>query len=532
MKLKVVFCFVLAAIVAFPLAAKTPKLKANYDILSYQISLKVLPQSKRIEGQNIIQIVALKSLTKIELDLFPQLSITGVNFGNGNLPVQRDSNSFIISFPKSLKKGDTVSFAVNYVGMPIIAKKAPWDGGFVWDKDSDGKPWIGLACEGLGASCWLPCKDQWNDEPNWVKVKVIVPQGLIGVSNGKLVGQLKRPDGFSEFDWYVSSPINHYNISINVANYEHIEDVYLNAKGERLSLNYYVLAKNFVVAKTHFQQVKRMLQTFEGYFGLYPFYEDGYKLVETPYWGMEHQSCVAYGNNYENNKFGFDFIIVHESGHEWFANSLTASDKADMWIHESFTTYSEALYVEKQFGSPRAIQYLEGQKGNIKNKLPMIGPRDINYERPDNDLYYKGTWILHTMRSILDNDTLWFNTLKDLNQHFYHQTITSKQVEDFLIKRTGYDFGTFFKQYLYVAELPEVQYFMIEKNGLNELHYRLNAKEKRLKLPVKVTLGKEKFDFLVFDNKWRIYDLPYTNSADFLVDQKHFLLKVKQIEKN
>jgi aminopeptidase N len=272
-----------------------------------------------------------------------------------------------------------------------------------------------------------------------------------------------------------------------------------------------------------------MLKTFEGYFGKYPFYQDGYKLVETPYWGMEHQSCVAYGNNYENNRFGFDFIIVHESGHEWFGNSITAYDKADMWIHEGFTTYSEALFVEKQYGKARSVQYLLGQKGNIKNATAMVGKPFANMKHPDNDIYYKGAWMLHTMRSILDNDTLWFNTLKDLNRKFYHKIVKGTEVENFISARTNYDFKPLFNQYLRHAELPVFEYFIVNKNGLNELYYHINANVKTLRLPIKVALSKGNFDFVMAEKKWQVYDLPYISVDDFKVDEQHFLINVKKI---
>ncbi len=512
--------------------AKTPKLRNNYDVLSYSVTLKVQPEKKFIEGANKITICAIKDLRSIELDLFPQLQISAINGTIDNIPFARDSNTFKLQFSQKIRKGDTVTFTVNFSGKPIEAKNAPWDGGFVWAKDSNNNSWVGLACEGVGPSCWFPCKDEWNDEANTSSVKLIVANGLIGVSNGRLLSKKIRMDGFTEFDWQELSPINTYNISINIADYAHLEDVYLNEKGEQLSLDYYVLKDNVARAKTHFQQAKRMLQSFEKYFGPYPFYKDGYKLVETPYWGMEHQSCVAYGNNYQNNKFGFDFIIVHESGHEWFANSITASDKADMWIHEGFTTYSEMLYVEKQYGAARAVQYIAGQKNNIKNATPMIGPYGVNYNRTDNDLYYKGAWILHTMRGIIDNDTLWFNTIKDLNKTFYHQIVTSKQLEDFFCSRTSYNFKAFFEQYLYQAKLPVLEYFIVEKDGLNELHYRLNANVKSLKLPVKVTLSKGAFDFLTFTKRWQIIDLPYSNPADFKIDEKHFLVELRKVNAN
>lgn len=516
-------------LVSNQLLGKNPKLKDNYNLISYHISIKVQPELKSLEGSNTVTFAAISNLNKLELDLFPQMKVSAVSYCGKNISFTRDSNSFNIQFPKTIKANDTATFIVFFSGKPIVAQKAPWDGGFVCSKDSSGFDWVGLACEGIGSACWLPCKNQWNDEPESVSMKLIVPKGLIGVSNGKFIGSKNRLDGFTEFDWQVISPINEYNISINIGNYEHIEDIYINAKNERLTLDYYVLAQNVSKAKTHFQQVKRMLASFESLFGPYPFYTDGYKLVETPYWGMEHQSCVAYGNNYLNNNFGFDFIIIHESGHEWFGNSITASDKGYMWIHEGFTTYSEALYVEKQFGKLRAIQYLNTQKGNIKNMKRLIGPIGVNYNRHDNDNYYKGTWMLHTMRNILDNDTLWFNTLKELNKVFYHKIVTSKQIEDFIIKRTAYDFRPFFNQYLYHQNIPIIEYYIIEKNGLNELHYRLKADVSALQIPVKVTLTKGQFEFLNFEMRWKIYDLPYSDENEFRLDESNFLVGLKKI---
>lgn len=506
------------------------KLRASIDIKSYLITLKVVPDKHYIEGINDIGFKIVKPVKVLQLNLFANLAISTVVFENKILSFKRDSNTFYVYLPRKLKKNDTAHVVIYYSGIPVTAKKAPWDGGFVWAQDSAGKPWVGLACEGLGASCWLPCKDHWSDEPEQVTMNLVVPTGLTGVSNGRLSRQRNLNNGFTEFQWKVSYPINHYDITVNIGDYAHIRDLYLNETYGQLTLDYYVLKLNSASAKTHFQQTKRMLQTFEKYFGPYPFINDGYKLVETPYWGMEHQSCIAYGNNYQNNKFGFDFIIIHESGHEWFANSITANDKADMWLHESFTTYSEALYVEKQYGIARSIQYLSGQKGNIKNELPMIGTRNIAYSRPDNDIYYKGAWILHTMRNILDNDTLWFNTIYDLSTIYRHTILSSKEVETFISKRTRYDFSNFFQQYLYRAKLPKFEYYIKPNNGLNELHYRLNAEIRGLELPVKITLAKNKFEFVTATKKWQIIDLPFENPEDFKVDLNHFLIGVKKVE--
>ncbi len=506
------------------------KLRASFDIKSYLITLKVVPEKRYIEGINDIGFKIVKPLKVLQLNLFANLSISNIVFENKTISFSRDSNTFYVYLPRKLKKNDTAHVIIYYSGIPVQAKKAPWDGGFVWAQDSAGKPWVGLACEGLGASCWLPCKDHWSDEPEWVTMNLVVPTGLTGVSNGRLTRQRNLNNGFTEFQWKVTYPINHYDISVNIGDYSHIQDLYLNETYGQLTLDYYVLKINSASARTHFQQTKRMLQTFEKYFGPYPFKNDGYKLVETPYWGMEHQSCIAYGNNYVNNKFGFDFIIIHESGHEWFANSITANDKADMWLHESFTTYSEALYVEKQYGIARSVQYLAGQKGNIKNELPMIGPRNIAFNRPDNDIYYKGTWILHTMRNMLDNDTLWFNTLYDISTRFKYAICTSKEIETFISARTGYNFNNFFQQYLYRAKLPVFEYYIKPNNGLNELHYRLKADIRGLEIPVKITLAKNKFEFVTATKKWQIIDLPFENPDDFKVDLNHFLIGVKHIQ--
>ena len=510
------------------LQAKENRLQSVYDVLHYQIELKILPDNQEITGSNQFKIRALKGFKSISFNLFRQFTISSVIYDKKVLPLSRNNNDCIIIFPETIKKGDTLSFTVHYSGKPTVAKNAPWDGGFVWQKDSNQKPWVGLACEGLGAASWLPCKDQWDDEPNGVNVNLRVPKGLVGVSNGRLLRKKSYPDGTDGFEWEVSSSINHYNITVNVGDFKHWEDHYVSANGKILSLNYYVLEYNLAQAKTHFQQVKRMLKAFEFYFGAYPFYKDGYKLVETPYWGMEHQSCVAYGNNYKNNKYGFDFIIVHESGHEWFANNITAKDKADMWIHEGFTTYSEALYVEHQFGFPRAVQYLTEQKEKIKNESPLIGLRGVNYNRPDNDNYYKGTWILHTLRNCLGNDTMWFNTLKDMNEYFRHQTVTSKQIEEYISVRTQTDWKPFFDQYLRTKDLPVLEYFLVKKDGLNELHYRLKSPVRKLKLPVKVTLGKDKYEYLVFEKKWKIIDLPYSDVSLFKINEGSFLVDWKK----
>lgn len=499
--------------------------EAEIDVLSYEIALDIHPARKYISGSNTIAFAVLKPGEVCVFKLAPQLKLLSIS---NQVAFERVREKVLVSLAPSVKKGDTLKLVFTFEGVPQVAKNAPWDGGFVWSQDSAANPWIGMACEGIGAHSWLPCKDTWDDEPNHVTFHLTVPKGLMGVSNGRLV-QTKTNETTTTFTWQVNNPINHYNIAINVGKYAHIQDYYPSATGDTLALDFYVLEANYLAAKTHFQQSKRMLKAFEHFFGKYPFYEDGYKLVETPYWGMEHQSCIAYGNQYENNNFGFDFIIIHESGHEWFANSLTAQDKADMWIHESFTTYSESLFVEYYFGKPRALQYLQSQQTKISNQKPMIGKYGSYHQFTDNDIYYKGAWMLHTIRNMIDNDTLWFNTLRDLNKRFYHQTITSKDVEQFLSERTRHNLAPFFDQYLRNANLPVLEYYIKERNGLNELHYRLKSDVKGLEMTVLVTLAKDKFDFLSAGSNWKIIDLPYEDVANFRMDTTKFLVETKLV---
>ncbi len=515
--------FALLAICLFSLAF--PAKEASINVLSYDISLTVNPSTKLISGANNIRFLVLKPGDICVFKLAPNLKLLSID---KQISFQRIQERILVNLPQNVSKGDTLSFKFVYEGTPQVAKNAPWDGGFVWQQDSSGNPWVGMACEGIGAHSWLPCKDTWDDEPSSVTLRLTVPKGLIGVSNGRLV-QTEQKENTSTFTWQTNNPINHYNIAINVGKYALIKDFYINEKGDTLSLDFYVLEDNYKKAKTHFQQSKRMLKAFEHFFGKYPFYEDGYKLVETPYWGMEHQSCVAYGNNYENNSFGFDFIIIHESGHEWFANSLTAQDKADMWLHESFTTYSESLFVEYYFGKSRAIQYLQNQKAKIKNELPMIGKYGTHHQFTDNDIYYKGAWMLHTLRGMIDNDTLWFNTLRDLNKKYYHQIITTKEVEQFLSERTRMKLALFFEQYLRTPNLPVLEYYITKHNELNELHYRLQSSIKGLEMPILVTLAKDKFDFITAGANWKIIDLPYEDVSNFRIEESKFLVQTKLI---
>lgn len=469
----------------------------------------------------------------MQIDLSGLLKINQIRFEQQVCNIRRDSNRVFVQLPRGIKSGETGRLEVYYQGKPRVAKKAPWDGGFVWSRDSSGMPWIGVACEGVGASVWMPCKDVWNDEPDSIDVRLEVPKGLTGVSNGKLMGVAAGSvKDYEVFHWKVSNPINHYSITVNVGNYAHLTDSLTDINGTQIKLDYYVLKGNEEKALHHFKQVGGMLTGFGYYFGPYPFSNDGYKLVEAPYWGMEHQSCVAYGNQYKNNSFGFDFIIIHESGHEWFANSITADDPAEMWIHESFTTYSEALYVEYFQGYERSLDYLNTQKGLIVNKVPMVGPRGVNFHnRSDNDIYYKGTWMLHTMRNVLNNDSIWFRTLKGFALKYQKQIINTATVLAYFNEATGRSWDAFFRQYLYGTNLPLLEYkFDRQPDGTLVVRYRMQQAVKGLEMQLQVTVTKGRWDVITPQQSWQLLDLNYFDEQDFKIRRDAYLIEIRKLK--
>ena len=376
-----------------------------------------------------------------------------------------------------------------------------------------------------------------------MRITSAVPNGLMSVSNGNLRSTLHcnpyskkkkkqhvlSVNGYTEFEWFVSYPINNYDVTLNIADYAHIQDVYVSKyTRKKLPLDYYVLKSNTEKATTHFLQVKPMLAIYEKYFGTYPFWNDGYALVETPYWGMEHQGAVAYGNNYKNNAYGFDFIIIHESGHEYFGNSLSCNDHAEMWIHESFTTYMEAIYLESLKGYPTSVEYLIGQKKRIQNKTPMIGPMGVNYEGPDSDIYFKGTWMLHTIRNIVDNDTKWFDALKGLTTKFARQNVTSEQGINYLSAQTGLNLNPYFDLYLRTNIIPLLEY-KVQKEG-EELHifYRWSNTPANFSMPVVVQIGNEVKKRITPTNEWQKISVHSTENQHITIDTSSFLVEASE----
>jgi aminopeptidase N len=478
----------------------TPE-RAWWDLQHYDLTVMVQPAKKAISGKNIIKYKVVKAGEMMQIDLQDPLELVSATQDGEALRWERDGkNVYFIALSKAQTVGKEYIIELEYRGKPKEAINAPWDGGFSWGQDKEKKPFIATSCQGLGASVWWPCKDHMYDEPDkGMDITLVVPDTLVGVSNGRLIETKNLPGGLKSFKWRVTNPINNYGVNANIGNYTFIYDTYQGEKGE-LTLQYYVLATNAAKAKVHFEQVKPMLKAFEHWFGAYPFYEDGYKLVEVPYLGMEHQSSVTYGNKYMNGYLGqdlsgsgwgkkFDYIIVHESGHEWFANNITYEDIADMWIHESFTTYSECLYVEYHYGKAAGAEYVTGMKKNISNDKPIIGTYNVN-EEGSGDMYYKGANILHTLRQLLEDDQKWQQILRDMNKDFYHQIVTGKQIEDYLVMKTKIPLQEFFEQYLRTTMIPKLE----TRKSKKGIEYRYTNIIKGFDMPVQVTIdGKEQW---------------------------------------
>ena len=445
-----------------------------YDVVHYELDLRIDPVQQTVVGFNRIAYHVVQPFDSLQIDLFANLVIDSIRQGNVTLRFRRNHNAVFVTFPETQTVKDSNYIQVFYHGRPLPAKRAPWDGGFVWQRDGSGKPWLGTACQGTGASSWWPCKDHQSDEPETMTMRFTAPSELTCASNGRLGGTTINNDGTTTWTWNVSYPINNYNVTLNLADYAHFRDFFIGINGDSLSLDYYVLKYNERQAREHFRQVQTMLACFEKKFGPYPFYRDGFKLIETSYWGMEHQSAIAYGNAFQNNQYGFDFIIIHESGHEWFGNLLSCADNADMWLHESFTTYAEAVYVECQYDYATGVKYMVDMRYNIADNNPIIGPYNVNFQGTgnDNDMYYKGAWMLHSFRSQLANDSLFFSILRGLLSEFGYVTTNSDAVLSYLTQRAGSQYNTFFDQYLRYPDPPYLLMKKKKKKGGTEITAR------------------------------------------------------------
>lgn len=510
--------------------------RACYDVGYYDLTVQVHPDSRLIEGINRMTIAATADFTQLQFDLFENMHIKQVTFDDEVLSFQRVYNAVFITLPAPAKKGTQHTMQVDFSGNPVVAKTPPWDGGFVWEQDNNGNPWVGVACEGIGASLWWPNKDHLSDEPDSMKIHLVVPDTLVGVSNGRLLGISETAPGWKQYDWSVSYPINNYNVTVNIGKYASFTDTYVNEHGN-LALNYYVLEPNLEKARKHFAQVKPMMQCFEHYFGEFPFWRDGYKLVETPYLGMEHQSAIAYGNGYQKGYAGmdysriglnFDYIIIHETGHEWWGNSVSCSDIADLWIHEGFCTYAEALYVECLHGRDTSLAYINAKKNHVENTNPIIGTYNLNREGAG-DMYNKGMLLLHTLRTVVNNDSLWFSIIKGIAVDFKYKTTSSAEIENYISVKAGMDLRYFFDQYLRHAQLPVFEYKLKKKNKV--LEYRWAADVSDFRMPLDVTTAPAVFSRMYPTTSWQTMNVSLGKKDAFAVAEHHYYIAVENRNK-
>ena len=473
----------------------TPE-RAWWDLTYYHLDIKVEPDKKYISGSNTVGYKVLESNKVMQIDLQKPMNITSITSKNKELKFTREGNAYFVELRKKQKKGDVNYIKINYEGFPKEAIRAPWDGGLSWKKDENDNHFIATSCQGLGASVWWPNKDHMYDEVDSMLISVNVPKNLTNVSNGRLKKITELDDDTRTFDWFVTNPINNYGVNINIGDYVNFSEVYKGEKGD-LDIDNYVLSYNLEKAKEQFKQVPMMIEAFEHWFGPYPFYEDSFKMVEVPYLGMEHQSSITYGNKFQNGYLGrdlsgsgwglkFDYIIIHEGGHEWFANNITYKDVADMWVHEGFTCYSENLYVDYFFGKEASAEYVIGTRRGISNKKPIIGQYDVNREG-SGDMYSKGANLLHTIRQLTNNDELWRQTLRGLNEEFYHSTVTTKEIEEYISNSIEIDLSRVFDQYLRDYRIPVFEYEI--NNGI--LSYRWNNVIEGFDMPIEVKIDGE-----------------------------------------
>jgi len=466
--------------------------RANNDLLYYHLDVRLDPERRFLSGKNTIRFRMLSDDDRIQIDLHQALNVDSIMFGHTPLKYTREERAVFIDFPETLKKGRTASIDFYYSGTPAETGRrgaGGGGGGVSFRTDANGKPFINTVCEGTGSSTWWPSKDQWHDEVESADISVAVPNGPMDVSNGVFVGKADLGDGYTRWDWAVHYPINSYSVSMNVGDYVHFTDTY-----EDMTLNYYVLSYNLDKAKAQFTQAKGMLAAFEHYFGEYPFRKDGYKLVQASNAGMEHQSAVTYGNGFENGYGGrdwtgvgisprFDFIIIHESGHEWFGNAVSAADRSDMWIHEGWTTYLEGLYVEYTYGHADALKYLNGYKTHVRNAQPIIPPGGM-MRTPPQDMYFKGALMLNTLRSVVNDDARWFKVIRDTYQHFKYRNITTEQLVQYFNQQTGRNLTPIFDQYLRHTALPTLELKFDDAAGT--VAYRWQADEPAFAMPIRV----------------------------------------------
>jgi aminopeptidase N len=502
--------------------------RAWWDAAFYDLHVRVSPADSSIRGVNGITYRVLQPAREMQLDLQVPLEMDSVVQDGRKLAYRRDGNALFLTLVARQRAGETRTLTVFYHGRPKVARLPPWQGGFTWTRDSLGNRWIATTDEGLGASVWWPLKDYLGDEPDSQRIAITVPDSITDVSNGRLRSVTHDAGGTATYEWFVADPINSYDVAVNAGRYAHYSDT-LEGEAGKLSLDFWPLAYHLDAAKQQFRQVIPMLRCFEHWFGPYPWYRDGYKLVETPHLGMEHQSAVAYGNHYENGYLGrdlsrtglglqWDFIIVHESAHEWFGNNISAQDHADMWVHEGFANYAEGLYTECQLGKAAGAAYMIGVRKSIRNDRPIVPAYGVNAQG-SGDMYPKAGNMLHTIRQIIDDDAKWRSILRGLNLTFRHQTVTGRQVEDYISREAGLDLSKVFEQYLTTTQIPEFQY----KVEGTTLSYRWANVVPGFAMPVRVQVPGLGTEVLHPTEAWQTLAVGSPAAAELEVDENYLV---------
>jgi len=527
---------------SLPLAAQRPYSRADslrgsytsparawWDVTFYDLHVAIGPADSSIRGRNGIGYRALQPGSELQVDLMQPLEIDSMIQDGQRVNYRREGNAFFATLPAPLPAGASGTLMVYYHGKPQPARRPPWQGGFTWTSDSLGRPWVVTTDQGMGASVWWPNKDTQADEPDSQRVALTVPDSMQDVSNGRLRSTKKNADGTTTYEWFVTNPINNYAIAVAAGSYAHFAEVYRGENGD-LTLDFWPLSYHLDTARVQFAQARPMLQCFEHWFGPYPWYADGYKLIEVPNNGMEHQSAVAYGNRYANGYqrrdasgtglgLKWDFIIVHESAHEWFGNNLTTKDLADMWVHESFANYAEGLYTECLFGKEAGAAYIIGNRRGIRNDRPIVPDYGVNAQG-SGDMYPKGGELLHTIRQLVGDDAKWRSILRGLNRTFWHRTVTGAEVQQYISKRAGKDFGKVFEQYLTTTKIPVFEY----RFEGDRLSYHWAEVVPGFAMPVRVALGEKHSRVLRPTEAWQTLRLKRPDPAALTVDANYYVL--------
>ncbi len=514
--------------------------RSCYDVKFYDLHVTIDDQEKSIEqSSNTIHFLALADFSTFQIDLASNMQITCIEFEGDSLQFTRNFDAVFVNFNRKIFMNENNKITVHYWGYPKEAKNPPWDGGFSWQTDENNKPWIGVSCQGIGASLWWPCKDHQSDKPDSMLITISARDPLKIISNGNLIEEnIVWNSYYSSWmnvsKWFVSYPISNYNVTVNIGDYTHIEDYYVSVN-DTLQLDYYVLSGYKSQALKHFVQVKPMIKCFENYFGAYPYTNDGYALIQTPYLGMEHQSAISYGNNFLPGYYGnidfidsldFDYIIIHESGHEWWGNSITTNDIADMWVHEGFCTYSEALYVECIYGYEKMLSYVNNQKKYVKNDKPILGNYNLN-NAGSSDMYYKASLMLHTLRTVIDDDSLWFKIIYEIANNFKYQTIDGDEIINYVEQKSGKELSSFFNQYLKQNKIPVFEY-SLQKNGRGTtLIFKWDAVE-NFNMPLLINTGKEDFWIYPSDDSKEL-DLGFFDRNTFHIRTDLMYIEVKKL---